>query len=275
VETERRGRTYKSWRRERIGIDWGEDRKRAQWVSPLVMSPHDPQRLLYGAQYVFLTDDGGQSWQRISPDLTNYDPDKQGNIAHAVVFSISESAVEKGVIYAGTDDGNIQVTRDNGATWTNVSAGLPRGRCIASLEASHFTAGTVFAAVNGKRHDDLECYLFKSTDYGATWESITANIPGSTANVIKQDPANESLLYAGTDRGVYVTTNGGESWDVLGAGLPTVYVHDLAIQVVEDFVVISTHGRGCFVLDVRELRRGVPVAEAASEAEEAETESGQ
>ncbi len=268
VETERRGRKRTSWRRERIGIDWEGERKRAQWVSPLILSPHGGQRLLYGAQYVFLTDDGGENWQRISPDLTNFDPDKQGNIAHAVVFSIAESAVEKGVIYAGTDDGNIQVTRDQGTTWANVSAGLPVGRCVASLEASRFVPGTVYAAVNGKRHDDFECYLFRSADYGSTWESITANIPGSPANVIKQDPANADLLYVGTDRGVYVTTNGAESWAVLGKDLPTVYVHDIAIQTVEDFLVISTHGRGCFVLDIRDLRRGEPSATAPADEEE-------
>jgi hypothetical protein len=133
-------------------------------------------------------------------------------------------------------------------------AGLPVGLCVASLEACHFEPGTVYAAINGKRHDDFECYLYRSTDYGANWERITANIPGSIANVIKQDPTNQNLLFAGTDRGVYVSTNGAESWDVLGKDLPTVYVHDLALQTTEDFAVVSTHGRGCFVLDIRNLR---------------------
>lgn len=270
VMTERRGRKRKSYKRTDIAIKWEGEKKRAQWVSPLVGSPHDPKRVLYGAQYVFRTNDGGENWDRISNDLTNYDPDKQGNIAHAIVFSISESAVEKGVIYAGTDDGNIQVTRDDGKTWTNVSDGLPKGRCVASLQACHVDAGTVFAAVNGKRHDDFECYLFKSTDYGATWDRISSNIPGSCPNVIKQDPANKDLLFAGTDRGVYVTTDGGEKWEVLGKGLPTVYVHDLALQTTEDFAVISTHGRGCFVLDIRDLRRGGAAADPGDDAEGAD-----
>ncbi|MFT5302047.1 MAG: photosystem II stability/assembly factor-like uncharacterized protein [Mariniblastus sp.] len=248
------------------------EKKRAQWVSPLVISPHDTSRLLYGAQYVFLTDNKGKDWQKISPDLTNYDPQRQGNIAHAVVFSISESPVEKGVIYAGTDDGNLQVTRDEGTTWTNVSAGLPNGLCVASIEACRFNAGTVYAAINGKRHDDFECYLYRSRDYGTTWERITANLPGSIANVIKQDPGNENLLFAGTDRGVYVSTNGGESWEVLGKDLPTVYVHDLALQTTEDFVVIATHGRGCFVLDIRDLRTDTPRGQG-TESEEVELNS--
>ena len=276
---ERRGRQRSSFERTDISVDWEGDSKRAQWVSPIVLSKHDPARVLYGAQYVFLSDDGGDNWRKISPDLTNFDPDKQGNIPHAVIFAISESPVEKGVIYAGTDDGNIQVTRDEGETWTDVSAGLPQGRCVASLEACHVEPGTVYAAVNGKRHDDFDCYLFKSTDYGATWTSITGDIPGSSANVLRQDPGNKDLLYVGTDRSVYATLDGGESWHVLGSGLPTTYAHDLALQTTEDFLVVTTHGRGCFVLDVRALRRGeVSISdaeEAEGEGEEESTDDGE
>jgi len=281
VEVERRGRKFRSYQREDISVKWpGQrrsrgsnpenaqeqvpevnevglkktDRKRAQWVSPLIISPHNNERIFCGAQFVFCSDDGGKSWKKISPDLTNFSPQRQGNIAHSVVFSISESPVEKGVIYAGTDDGNLQVTRDNGKTWMNVSAGLPAGLCIAGIESCHFDAGTVYAAVNGKRHDDFECYLFRSTDYGKNWERVSSNIPATIANVIKQDPKNKNLLYAGTDRGVYVSTDGAKTWDVLGQDLPTVYVHDLVLQTKEDFIVIATHGRGCFVLDIRDLR---------------------
>ncbi len=236
------------------GPDFGEATKRAQWVSPLVISPHDPKRVLYGAQFVFLTDDQGENWKQISPDLTNYDEEKQGNIAHAVVFAISESPVEKGVIYAGTDDGNLQVTRDEGENWKLVTNGLPEGLCVSSIEASHFDAGTVFMTMTGRRHDIFDTYIFKSTDYGDTWKRISANIPMASANVIKQDPKNKDLLYAGTDKGVYVSTNGGEHWDVLGSGLPTVYVHDLAVHPTEDMAVIATHGRGCWLLDIRALR---------------------
>lgn len=268
VITERRGRRMEGYKRTDVSVGWsGEPRKRAQWVSPLVISPHGNQRLFYGCQFVYLTGDGGENWERISPDLTNFDPERQGNIAHAVVFSISESPVEKGVIYAGTDDGNIQITRDGGENWADVSDGIPAGLCIASLEACHFDAGTVYAAVNGKRHDDFECYLFRSTDYGESWERISANIPGSCANVIKQDPEDKDLLFAGTDRAVYFTVDGGESWEVAGRDLPTVYVHDLVIQTAEDYLVIATHGRGCYVLDIRDLRKG-PEIELQGEAEE-------
>jgi len=265
VETERRGRRRIGYKNTDISVRFEGEAKRAQWVSPLVLSTHGKGRLLYGAQFVFLSDDGGENWNKISPDLTNFDPDKQGNIAHAVVFSISESPIEEGVIYAGTDDGNIQVTRDNGKSWTNVSAGLPQGLCVASLEACHFEAGTVYAAINGKRHNDLDCYLYRSTDYGENWERVSANIPGSSANVIKQDPANKDLLFVGTDRAVYVSTDGAESWETLGDKLPTVYVHDLAIQTAEDYCVISTHGRGCFVLNIRDLRKPKGKAETSEE----------
>ncbi len=230
------------------------DPKRGQWVSPLKLSTHSNERLLYGAQYVFLSDDRGDSWRRISPDLTNFHEDRQGNIAHAVIFAVCESPAEKGVIYAGTDDGNLQVTRDAGKTWKNVNTGLPEGRCVANIEACHFAKGTVFATINGKRHDDLLTYAYKSTDYGDNWQLLTEGVPGSSANVIKQDPANADLLYLGTDRGVYVSTDGGAQWQVLGSGLPTVYVHDLEIQTIEDFAVIATHGRGNYVLDIRKLR---------------------
>ena len=219
-----------------------------------MISPHDPNRVLYGAQYVFLSDDQGENWKKISPDLSNYDEEKQGNIAHAVMFAISESPVEKGVIYAGTDDGNIHVTRDEGETWKLVNAGLPEGRCVSSIEASHFDAGTVFMTMTGRRHDDFNTYVYRSTDYGDNWTLISNNIPMSSANVIKQDPKDKETLYVGTDKGVYVTTNNADEWHVLGKGLPTVYVHDMALHPTEDMAVIATHGRGCWVLDIRDIR---------------------
>jgi photosystem II stability/assembly factor-like uncharacterized protein len=250
-----RGRARGRGRGTPISPRFEGERRRAQWVSPLIISPVDPKRLLYGAQFVFLSDDQGDNWRQISPDLSNFDPARQGNIAHAVVFSLAESKVEKGVIYAGTDDGNVQVTRDEGKTWTKVNAGLPAGRCIASLEASQFAKGSVYVAVNGKRHDDFGTYVYASTDYGAHWRLLSVAVPGGPVNAVKQDPAGEQILYLGTDRGVYVSTDAGAQWHVLGKGLPTVYVHDLAIQTVEDYLVAATHGRGHWVLDIRELRR--------------------
>jgi photosystem II stability/assembly factor-like uncharacterized protein len=237
-----------------VAPDFGEDTKRAQWVSPIIVSPHSNERLLYGAQFVFVTDNRGDEWKKISPDLTNFDPEKQGNIAYSIVFSIAESPLKKGLIYAGTDDGNVQVTRDEGETWKKVIAGLPEGRCISSIAASAFDEGTVYATVNGKRHDDFNCYVFKSTDYGETWVNIANNCPGSITNVVKEDPTNADILYLGTDLGAYVTTDSGESWTVLGRGLPTVYVHDFVVHTNEHVGVIATHGRGAWVIDLLPVR---------------------
>ncbi|MCO5298308.1 MAG: hypothetical protein M9921_15780 [Fimbriimonadaceae bacterium] len=233
-----------------LSPDFGSDRRRAQWVSPILVSPTDPRRVLYGAQFVFVSDDQGETWRKISPDLTNLDEAKQGNIAYSTIFALAESPLKKGVIYAGTDDGNVQVTRDEGATWTKVNAGLPEALHIATLEASRFAEGTVYVGVNGKRSDDFGTYLFKSTDYGKSWTSIAGNIPGGPVNVVKEDPADQDTLYVGTDMGVYVTTDGGRNWSVLGKGLPTVYAHDLAIHK-DGFLIVATHGRGLWGIDLR------------------------
>ena len=241
-------------RRKEISPDFGSESRRAQWVSPLIISPHDHKRLLYGAQFVFVSDDQGDNWRRISDDLTNFDPDKQGNIAFSTIFSISESPLEKGLIYAGTDDGNLQVTEDEGKTWRKAPVAWPQDCCIASIEACHFDKDTVYIACNGKRINDFQTYLFRSNDRGNSWTEIANNIPQSIANVIKQDPSNPQVLYAGTDMGVYVSLNGGQHWQVLGTGLPTVYVHDIAIHHDESLMVIATHGRGGYLIDIKPIR---------------------
>jgi len=141
-----------------VAPDFGDDKKRAQWVSPIIISPHSNERLLYGAQFVFVTDNRGDEWRRISPDLTNFDPEKQGNIAYSIVYSIAESPLKKGLIYAGTDDGNIQVTQDEGETWKKVIAGLPEGRCISSIAASAFDEGTVYAIQVDRLWGNLDEY---------------------------------------------------------------------------------------------------------------------
>jgi len=237
-----------------IAPDFGTEKKRAQWVSPIVISPHDPNRLLYGAQFVFLTDDQGKTWKKISPDLTNFDPVKQGNIAYSTVWSLSESPLKKGLIYAGTDDGNIHVTRNEGGDWEKITKGLPAELFIASIEASRFDEATVYIVVNGKRHNNFNTYLFKSSNYGKTWTNIATAVPGGIANVVKEDPTNKNILYLGTDLAVYVTIDGGKKWNVLGSNLPTAFVFDLAIQTAENVAVIGTHGRSAFVIDLLPVR---------------------
>jgi len=223
-------------------------------VAPIIMSPHSTKRILWGAQFVFLTDDGGTTWRKISPDLTNLDPEKQGNIAYSTVWSIAESPLKKGLIYAGTDDGNFHTTMDEGGTWALNVAGLPAGRFISSIEASRFDEGTVYITISGKRHNDFSPYVFKSTDYGKTWIDIGSECPGECANVIRQDTENGNILYLGTDRAVYVSLDGGNGWAVLGTGLPTVYVSDIVIQQPENVLAIATHGRSSWVIDLLPVR---------------------
>jgi photosystem II stability/assembly factor-like uncharacterized protein len=239
-------------RRKEIAPDFGTERRRGQWVSPLTMSSHDPKRLLYGAQFVFLSNDGGDSWTRISDDLTNFDPNKQGNIAFSTLFAIAESPLQKGLIYAGSDDGLVHVTDDE-KNWTSISTGIPADTVIASIEACRQDVNTVYLVANGKRLNDFQTYVFKSTDRGQTWTSIANGIPGGIGNVIKQDPKFHNVLYLGTDLGVYVSLDSGSSWQVLGQGLPTVYVHDIAIHETEQVAVIATHGRGGWLIDLRNI----------------------
>ena len=146
---------------------------------------------------------------------------------------------------------------DEGETWTLNTEGLPSGLFISSIEASRLDEGTVYITVNGKRHNDFTSYVFKSTDYGTTWIDIGSDVPGECANVIRQDPENGSIFYLGTDRAVYVSLDGGDSWQVLGINLPTVYVHDIVIQTAENVVAIATHGRSAWIIDI------LPVREAA------------
>jgi len=241
-------------RGQTIAPDFGEETKRAQWNAPIIISPHSTKRVLWGAQFVFLTDDGGTTWKKISPDLTNYDPEKQGNIAFSTVWSIAESPLRKGLIYAGTDDGNFHTTMDEGETWTLNTVGLPSGLFFSSIEASRLDEGTVYITVNGKRHNDFNSYVFKSTDYGKTWTDIGSDVPGECANVIRQDPENGNILYLGTDRAVYVSLDGGDSWNVLGTELPTVYVHEIVIQQAENVLAIATHGRSSWIIDILPVR---------------------
>jgi photosystem II stability/assembly factor-like uncharacterized protein len=227
---------------------------RYNWMVPFVISPHDPKTLYYGGNKLFRSTDKGANWEIISPDLsTNPGPDRQGNIPYGTLTTVSESPLQPGVIYAGADDGNLQVTRDGGKTWTLIVRGLP-SKWVSRVTASGHEAGTVYAALTGFREDDFRTYLFKSTDYGRTWVSIAGNLPDEPVNVVKEDPKNEGILYIGTDLGVYVTLDGGATWVSLCNSLPTAAVYDLVVHPRDGELVIGTHGRSIFVLDVAPIR---------------------
>jgi len=228
---------------------------RGEWLAPTILSPHNPSIVYHGMQHVLQSRDRGDTWEAISPDLTHGAKSEKGDIPYHTIFSISESPMRFGLIYVGTDDGRVQVTRDGGKAWSDVSAGLAPGRWISRVAASAFELGTVYATQNGKRDDDFAAYVWRSTDYGQTWASIAAGIPLGPVNVIREDPVDRKILYAGTDTGVYVTSDGGASWSVLGAGLPAAYVHDLVIHPRDNVVVVATHGRGMWALDANAVNK--------------------
>ncbi|MBN2265547.1 MAG: hypothetical protein JW775_07025 [Candidatus Aminicenantes bacterium] len=231
----------------------GEPPYRGQWLAATALSPHNPYILYHGFQYLFRSVDKGEPWERISPDLTYNNPEQQGRWPYAIPFAtitaVDESPFKFGVVYAGTDDGRAWVTMNGGGGWTEITAGLPYNKHVWKMVASKYDPATVYITLVGRHDDDFNPYIFKSTDYGKTWVSIAGNIPGGPVNVVREDPKVEGILYAGTDTGVYVGRDAGLSWDVLGSGLPTNYVWDLAIHPRDNAMVIATNGRGMWLID--------------------------
>ncbi|MEK6630135.1 MAG: hypothetical protein AABY89_05300, partial [Acidobacteriota bacterium] len=232
-----------------------EPRLRGEWLAPTILSPHSSQILYHGMQSLLMSRDRGDTWDLISPDLTYNTASEKGDIPYHTIFTISESPLRFGLIYVGTDDGKVQVTRDRGKTWTEIMKGLPYQKWVSRIVASAFDIGTVYITQNGKRDDDFTAYVWKSTDFGKTWISIVGNIPLGPVNVIREDPSNKSILYVGTDAGVYATTDGGKTWNTLGSNLPTAYVHDLIIHPRDNIIVIATHGRGMWALDAEPVNK--------------------
>jgi photosystem II stability/assembly factor-like uncharacterized protein len=231
----------------------GEPIHRGQWLAPTILSPHNPFVVYHGFQYVFRSMDRGDTWEKISPDLTANDPDQQGKLPYAIPYAtltaISESPFKFGVIYAGSDDGRVQVTKNEGQAWTDISAGLPYNKHVWSIVASKHDPAAVYVTLIGRHDDDFAAYVFKSVDFGKTWKDISANLPGGPTNVIREDPKKKDVLYVGTDLGVYVTTDGANSWSYLGSGLPNAAVWDLQVHPRDNAVVIATNGRGVWMID--------------------------
>jgi photosystem II stability/assembly factor-like uncharacterized protein len=226
-----------------------EPRLRGQWLAPFILSTHNSNIVYHGMQYVFRSLDRGDTWEKISPDLTTNDPATRGDIPYQTLFAISESPLKYGLLYAGTDDGRLWITKDGGKAWQEITAGLAPGKWMSRVVASAYDLGTVYLTQNGKRDDDFTPYVWKSVDYGKTWQDLSKGIPVGPVNVIREDPIDKNVLYVGTDMGAYVTTDGGKTWMVLGGNLATVYVHDLIIHPRDNVVVIATHGRGMWALD--------------------------
>ncbi len=228
---------------------------RGEWVAPTIISPHSNQVIYHGMQHLLMSRDRGDTWEVISPDLTYNTASEKGDIPYHTIFAISESPLRFGLIYAGTDDGKVQVTKDGGKTWTEIMQGLPYQKWVSRIVASAFDIGTVYMTQNGKRDDDFTPYVWKSVDFGKTWTSIAAGIPIGPANVIREDPVDRNILYVGTDTGVYVTTDRGKTWAALGGNLPAAYVHDLIIHPRDNVIVIATHGRGMWAIDANPINK--------------------
>lgn len=226
----------------------GEVPLRGQWLAPTELSPHNPDILYHGMQYLMMSKDRGDTWEKISPDLTGNNPKHMGDISYQTLTALSESPLRFGLIYVGTDDGNIWRTMDGGKNWDNICKDNLPVKWVTRMVASQYDVGTVYLSQTGRRDDDFQAYLWKSSDFGNTWKDISGDIPLGGINVIREDPGDSNILYVGADAGVYVSKNRGESWEVLG-NLPFVYVHDLQVHPRDNVIIIGTHGRGVWVLE--------------------------
>jgi photosystem II stability/assembly factor-like uncharacterized protein len=227
-------------------VKFGEPALRFSWQTPILVSPHNRFIIYLGANKLFRSLDRGDHWYPISPDLTT-NPE-YGDVPYGTIATISESPLIPGLIYVGTDDGMVWITKNGGVTWEKINTGLPK-KWVSRIEASRFDEGTAYVSLNGYRDDDFDKYIYKSLDHGKTWISIANNIPSGPVNVVREDPKNKNILYVGTDIGVYISLNSGKSWTTLGSGLPTVAVHDLVIHPRDYDIIIGTHGRSVYVLD--------------------------
>ena len=256
-------RNINAWPDNPMGYGADVLKYRFQWTFPIAFSPHDPKLLYIGSNVLMKSTNEGQNWQTISPDLTRNDKAKQASSGGPItqdntsveyydtIFTFMESPVAKGLIWVGTDDGLVQLTRDGGAHWANVTPqGFPEWSQVNSVEASPFDAGTAYVAVTAYKLDDFRPYLFKTTDYGKTWTKIVNGLPErDSTRVVREDPNHRGLLVAGTEYGLYLSTDGGADWKSFQLNLPVTQVADVAFQKREDELVVATHGRAFYVLD--------------------------
>jgi photosystem II stability/assembly factor-like uncharacterized protein len=240
----------------------GAPELRAQWMAPIVASQHAPATVYAAFQFVFRSANRGESWERISPDLTGNDSSQMllkssSAIPYQTIVALAESPSKAGVLYAGTDDGRLHVTRDGGKSWVDVTASLPVRKWVSRIVPSSHDEGTVFVTLRGREDDDFAPYVYKSTDNGKTFTSIAANVPAGPVNVIREDPTDANVLYLGTDFGAFVTTNGGRQWHVLGGNLPSTQVSDLQVHPRDRVIVIATYGRGMWATTTESLKSDV------------------
>ncbi len=244
--------------------DPSEPKYRFNWNAAVALSHHDPDTIYIGAQFLFRSRDRGETWEKISPDLTTNDPSKQrqeesGGITrdvtgaenHCTIVAISESPLDPNIIWVGTDDGNIQLTRDGGKTWVNLIKnvkGVPPNTWVSSIEASHFNPAVAYVTFDGHRTGDMKPYVYKTEDFGKTWVKLSTDEIEGYCHVIREDLKNPNLLFLGTEFGLYISIDGGRSWSRVRE-MPRVAVRDIAIHPREGDLILATHGRGILIID--------------------------
>jgi photosystem II stability/assembly factor-like uncharacterized protein len=259
----------------------GEEKFRFNWNAPIHLSSTNPERIYFGSQYLFMSEDRGDSWKHISPDLTTNDKQKQRQAQsgglnvdnssaenHTTIYAIAESPLDEKMIWVGTDDGNLQLTTNGGQNWTNVApnvAALPKGTWVSFVEPGRHDKNVAFATFDGHRTGDMKTYLYKTTDAGKSWKALaTPDIEGYALSV-RQDLVNPDLLFLGTEFGLYVSIDGGESWGRFTNNMPKVGVHDMVIHPRDNDLVLATHGRGIIIIDdLSPLRQYTKEVEASN-----------
>ena len=231
---------------------------RYNFNAPILISPHNPDVIFHGANVLLRSPFRGETWEEISPDFTDFEKDARDRVRRekGTITTIDESPVTEGVIWIGTDDGNVQMTRDGGVTWTKLNDRIPGypGHNVSRVTASHHYEGTAYVTFTGRRRDDFRPYVYKTDNYGETWESISNNLPDEPINVIKEDHKNPNLLFIGNDKAVYATIDVGKNWIKMKNNMPTQPVHDLVIHSRENDLVVGTYGRGFFIADISPLQ---------------------
>lgn len=231
----------------------GENPYRFNWQSPILLSKHNQDILYFGGNKLHRSFNQGDTWETISGDLTG--GGRKGNVAYGTLTTISESPFQFGLLYTGSDDGYVHVSKDGGSSWKNISESFPKELWVSRVIASKHKKERVYVTLNGYRWDDFTPYVYMSEDYGQTWKNISSNIPTSSVNVIKEDPENPEILYVGTDNGLYATFNQGKEWFAFEGGLPNVAVHDLVIQPEAKHLLVGTHGRSIYKADIAPLQK--------------------
>lgn len=242
----------------RKNIRYRKEGIRFNFIAPILISPHNPNVIYHGANVLLRSPFRGENWQEISPDLTNKGSDPEDRRIKGTITTIDESPIEQGVIWVGTDDGNVQLTRDNGKTWTKLNDRIPNypGYTVTRVTASHHNQGTAYLSFSGLRSKfDLKPYVYKTTDYGQTWTSIVNNLPDDEpVNVIKEDHKNPKLLFIGTAKAIHVSIDGGNTWTSMRNNMPYIPIHDLCIHPRENDLVVGTYGRSIWIADISPLQ---------------------